>query len=81
MLLSEERGWDSTRGRHSVSYLLQPADGPGRRLQHELRVYTITELVGLHERAGLRVDAVHGDLRGAVAGPDTPLAVLTSRRP
>lgn len=80
MVLTEERVWDSTRGRHGVTYLLQPAQGAARRLQHELRVYTVTELVRLHELAGLRVESVYGDLHGAVAGLDTPLAVLRSRR-
>lgn len=80
LVLTEERDWDSVAGRHRISYLLQPPDGPGRRLEHELRVYTLTELVALHERAGLRVQSVHGDFGGSAVSPQTPLGVLTSTR-
>lgn len=66
------------QGRHRVTYLLKSPDGPARRLEHTLRVYTLTELVALHERAGLRVRDVHGDFEGGDVGPQTPLGVITS---
>lgn len=78
MVLTEERVWDGVAGRHEVTYLLATPEGPVRRLVHTLRVYTVTELVALYERAGLRVRAVHGDLAGAAVGTDTPLAVVVS---
>jgi len=81
LIVTEERTWDTVRGRHLVRYLLQPPGGAVREVVHALRVYTLTELVALHEAAGLRVRAVHGDLDGAPATPATPLAVLVSVRP
>ncbi len=78
LVVSEERDWDGLRGRHHVTYLLSsPKDG-SRRSVHTLRVYTLTELVALHERAGLLVRAVYGDLAGAPATPQTPLGVVVS---
>lgn len=81
LVVVEEREWDSVRGRHRVTYLLQPPEGEVRRLEHVLRVYTLTELVCLHELAGLRVETVHGDFHGGAVGPQTPLGVITSRLP
>jgi len=78
LVVTEERVWDSVQGRHRVRYLLSSDGGEPRVLDHELRVYTITELVDMHRRAGLQVQAVHGDLAGAPATPRTPLAVLVS---
>ena len=79
LVVTEERIWDSVRGRHQVTYQLQSPDGDVRRVEHALRVYTLTELVALHEQAGLQVQSVHGDLTGSIASPRTPLGVLVSR--
>jgi SAM-dependent methyltransferase len=78
LVVTENREWDSVQGRHRVTYLLQSPEGPTRRLEHTLRVYTLTELVTLHERAGLRVRDVHGDFEGGDVGLETPLGVITS---
>lgn len=80
LVVTEERDWDGVRGRHRVTYLLASPDAPPRRIDHSLRVYTVTELVALHEQAGLRVQQVNGDLVGTPLSPDTPLAVIVSRR-
>lgn len=80
LVVTEERDWDSAAGRHRVSYELTSADGEVHRSEHVLRVYTLTELVALHERAGLRVESVSGDLMGSRATPETPLGVIVSRR-
>ncbi|MDQ3611393.1 MAG: class I SAM-dependent methyltransferase [Actinomycetota bacterium] len=82
LVVTEERRWDGVAGRHAVTYLLrQGEDGVVRRLKHELRVYSLTELVALHVRAGLEVISVRGGLETSSPGPDTPLCVLVSRRP
>lgn len=82
LVLTEERDWDSLRGRHAVRYTLQPGDGgPARGLEHVLRVYTLTELVALHERAGLEVLEVQGDDATVRPGMSVPLCVVVSRRP
>lgn len=82
LIVTEERRWDGVSGRHSVTYLLRHGPrGPVRRLDHELRVYSLTELVALHVRAGLEVLSVRGGLETSSPSPDTPLCVLVSRRP
>lgn len=81
LVVTEERAWDPVAGRHRVSYLLKAPDGEVRRRDHELRVYTLTELVAMHRSAGLEVQAVHGDLRGAAPTPQTPLCTVVSTRP
>ena len=81
LVVTEERAWDPVRGRHRVTYVLTAPDGEVRRREHELRVYTLTELVAMHRAAGLEVRAVHGDLRGAAPSPRTPLCTIVSARP
>jgi len=81
LVLTEEREWDPVSARHRVRYELRTPEGAVRRSEHVLRVYTLTELVALHERAGLRVLAVHGDLAGASATSSTPLVVVVSQLP
>ena len=82
LVVTEERRWDGVAGRHSVTYLLQPgSDRVARQLDHELRVYSLTELVALHVRAGLEVLSVRGGLETSSPSPDTPLCVVVSRRP
>ncbi len=82
LIVTEERRWDGVAGRHSVTYLLrQGTHGAVRRLDHELRVYSLTELVALHVRAGLEILSVRGGLETSSPTPDTPLCVLVSRRP
>jgi len=81
LVVTEERRWDGVAGRHGVTYLLQQgSDGVPRRLDHELRVYSLTELVALHDRAGLEVLSVRGGLETSSPSPDTPLCVVVSRR-
>ncbi len=82
LVVTEEREWDGVAGRHRVTYLLQSSPGGvPRRLDHELRVYSLTELVALHERAGLEVLSVRGGLETSSPSPSTPLCVVVSRRP
>ncbi len=78
LVVTEERDWDSVTGRHRVTYVLQRPGAAPRRVEHRLRVYTLTELTELHRRAGLRVDEVLGALAGGPASPLTPLAVIIS---
>ena len=80
LVVTEERTWDPVAGRHRVTFLLQAPNGEVRRREHELRVYTLTELVAMHREAGLQVHAVHGDLRGAAPTPQTPLCTVVSTR-
>lgn len=81
LIVTEERRWDGVAGRHAVTYLLRKgADGEIRQLDHELRVYSLTELVALHARAGLEVVSVQGGLESSLPTPHTPLCVLVSRR-
>lgn len=81
MVLTEDREWDPVSARHRVTYELRTPDGVVRRSEHVLRVYTLTELVALHERAGLVVMGVHGDLAGAEPTHTTPLGVVVSGLP
>lgn len=86
LLVVEERRWDLARSRHHVTYTVVPPAGPPRRHQHTLRVYTLTELLTMHERAGLTPVSVRAGLAGEAdstdddLGLDDELLTVVSRR-
>jgi SAM-dependent methyltransferase len=81
LTLIEERELDLRRSRLHVRYQFLEADGTvsGSR-SHALRLYSLTELVALHESAGLHVEAVFGGLDGDELDLDDPFVVLRSRK-
>ena len=81
LMLIEERRLELRRSRLHVRYTFLEAEGTvsGSRT-HVLRLYSLTELIALHESAGLHVEAVYGGLDGDELRLDDPYVALRSRK-
>ena len=83
-LVVERRAFDAPRGRLSVGFVLVAPDGGQREFPgHRLRLYTLTELRRMLERAGLALQAVYGGFDGTAYALDSPrmIAVATASSP
>ena len=70
----EHRVFDLVTGRNHVTFSIVTADGTRRESPgHDIRLYSLTELVRLFDAAGLRVSATYGDYDGS------PYAINTAR--
>ena len=76
----EHRDFDLVTGRNRVTFSIVTADGTRRESPgHDVRLYTLTELVRLLDAAGLRPSAIYGDYDGVPYAINTPrmIAVAT----
>ena len=72
----EERFFDLRSSRKRVDHLAIAPDGARLEGWHDTRVYALTELAALGERADLRLDGWFGDLDGSVLEPESEVQVL-----
>ena len=80
LTLIEEREIDLRSSRLRVDYTYVEGDRVTGRRHHVLRLYTLTELVAMHEAAGLHVEVVRGGWDGSALALDDFYVVLRSRR-
>ena len=80
LVVLQERTLDLRASRDRVRYTLLHADGRQSSREHVVRLYTLTELAGMLERAGLALEAVHGDLDGGPLELDSSFLVTVSAR-
>ena len=76
----EHREFDLVTGRNHVTFSIVTAEGTRRESPgHDVRLYTLTELVRLLDAAGLRPSAIYGDYDGVPYAINTPrmIAVAT----
>jgi SAM-dependent methyltransferase len=80
LVVLQERTLDLRTSRDLVSYTLLHPDG--RRTSHDtsIRLYTLTELAAMLDRAGLELLAVSGDLDGGPLELDSSVVVALSGR-
>jgi SAM-dependent methyltransferase len=81
LVVLQERALDLRTSRDRVRYTLLRPDGRQRVREHVIRLYTLTELAGMLARAGLDLEAVHGDLDGGPLELDSSFLVTVSARP
>ncbi|HEU5298507.1 MAG TPA: class I SAM-dependent methyltransferase [bacterium] len=77
----EEWEFDHLRGRLNWKNTAFFPDGRRESWWHSIRAYTIAELRGLLERAGLRLEAVYGGLGGEPYSIESEESVLIAERP
>jgi SAM-dependent methyltransferase len=80
LVVLQERTLDLRTSRDLVRYTLLHPDG--RRTSHDtsIRLYTLTELAAMVDRAGLELLAVSGDLDGGPLELDSSFVVALSGR-
>ena len=80
LVVLQERTLDLRASRDLTSYTLLHPDGRRTTLEHAIRLYTLTELAAMLERAGLELLEVSGDLDGNPLELDSPFLVTLSGR-
>ena len=77
----EHREFDLVTGRNRVTFNIVAADGTRRESPgHDVRLYTLTEMVHLLGAAGLRLSAAFGDYDGSPYSIDTPRMILVATK-
>ena len=77
----EHREFNLVTGRNHVTFSIVTEDGTRREsLGHDVRLYTLTELVRLLDSAGLRVSAAYGDYDGSPYAINTPRMIVVATK-
>ena len=77
----EHREFDLVTGRNRVTFSIVTADGTRRDSPgHNVRLYTLTELVRLLDIAGLQLSATYGDYAGAPYAINTPRMIVVATK-
>lgn len=77
----EHREFDLVTGRNRVTFSIVAADGTRRESQgHDVRLYTLTELVRLLDDAGLHISSTYGDYDGAPYAINTPRMIVVATK-
>ncbi|MBV8822024.1 MAG: methyltransferase domain-containing protein [Ktedonobacteraceae bacterium] len=76
LLVLEERSFDLLSSRNNVHITMFTPDG--QRIEHEqsVRLYTLSEVVGMFATVGLRLQAYYGGLDGSPLSMDSRLVVV-----
>src|SRR5436309_122321 len=68
--------------RNHVTFTAVAPDGSRHDLDgHHIRLYTLTELIGMLETTGLRLERVYGGFDGEVYGVDTRRMIVVATKP
>ncbi len=78
--LLEERMFDYFRSRLEISNRLILATGEVKEANYSIRLYTLTEMLGLFNSAGLVLTDVYGDFSGAIYGASSPRMILVAQK-
>ena len=77
----EHRDFDLVTGRNRVTFSIVTADGTRRESPgHDVRLYTLTELVPLLDAAGLWPSAIYGDYDGVPYAIETPRMIVVASK-
>jgi SAM-dependent methyltransferase len=81
-LYLEHRELDLLTSRNHVTFTAIGPDGRQREIVgHHIRLYTLREVAGMLEAAGLAFEAVYGGFGGEPYGIDTRRTIVVARRP
>jgi ubiquinone/menaquinone biosynthesis C-methylase UbiE len=78
-LLLEQRTFEESSGVAQVTQTLVDPGGSRESRSYSVRVYAVTELLAMLERAGFEETRTFGDLDGAPFGSGTRLVVVARR--
>src|SRR6266516_141406 len=78
----EHRELNLVTSRNHVTFIAVAPDGSRHDLDgHHIRLYTLTELIGMLAAAGLRLERVYGGFDGEVYGVDTRRMIVVATKP
>src|SRR3989454_827215 len=78
----EHRELDLVTSRNHVTFTAVAPDGSRHDLDgHHIRLYTLTELIGMLEAAGLRLERVYGGVDGEGYGGETRRRIFVAAQP
>ena len=80
VMVLEHREFDHLAGRNNVAHITIYPDGRQVTRHHSLRVYTLTEIAKMLERAGLKVEATYGSTDGTPFTLDSRRLVIHARK-
>jgi ubiquinone/menaquinone biosynthesis C-methylase UbiE len=78
-LLLEQRTFDAASGIATTTMTLIEGDGRRESRTWSVRVYAVTELLAMLERAGFEDAKCYGDFDGGAFGPGTRLVIVARR--
>ena len=81
LLELEERRFNLLTSSMEVHVTMIEPSGGRTEYNHAMRIYTLTELAGMVEAAGLRLEAYYGGLDGSELTIDSRRMVLMARKP
>ncbi|MEK7215257.1 MAG: methyltransferase domain-containing protein [Chloroflexota bacterium] len=81
-LYLEERTFDHQTSRNRVRFVVIGSDGAREEIPgHDIRVYSLHEMITMLSRAGLCFSAVYGGFDGEPYGLETRRMIVVARRP
>jgi len=78
--LLEERFFDFFRSRLELTNHLILINGERKEANYSVRLYTLTEMLGLFNSAGLVLTDVYGDFSGALYNAESPRMILVAQK-
>jgi SAM-dependent methyltransferase len=78
--LLEERFFDFFRSRLELTNQLILVNGERKEANYSIRLYTLTEMLGLFNSAGLVLTDVYGDFSGALYNAESPRMILVAQK-
>ena len=78
--LLEERFFDFFRSRLELTNQLILINGERKEANYSIRLYTLTEMLGLFNSAGLVLTDVYGDFSGALYNAESPRMILVAQK-
>jgi len=78
--LLEERFFDFFRSRLELTNQLILVNGERKEANYSIRLYTLTEMLGLFNAAGLVLTDVYGDFSGALYNAESPRMILVAQK-
>jgi cyclopropane fatty-acyl-phospholipid synthase-like methyltransferase len=79
-VILEERFFDFFKSRLEIVHQLINNSGKKRRLESSFRLYTLTEMLDMFDRAGLVLIDVYGDFDGSLYLANSPRMILVARK-
>lgn len=79
-VILEERFFDFFKSRLEIVHQLINNSGKKRRLESSFRLYTLTEMLDMFDRAGLVLTEVYGDFDGSLYLANSPRMILVARK-
>jgi len=76
----EERFFDYFKSRLEISLELIDKDNGNRRLEYSFRLYTLTEMLNLFQKVGLKLTEVYGDFNGSLYSAQSPRLIMVARK-